>query len=214
MLRELALRTTAEEVGSQAAEYRRSQGLEQAPIPEKVMVCLSPRPGAERLLRVGARIAGRLATNWYAVRVESPDEDARHGDAEEYQRMEEYQRLARELGAQVMVLKDKNVADALIEFAQQESISHVVFGQSARSRFDILFRGSVINRFLAEVRDATVQVVPIGKAKRVVAGNSYPVHRSGVPRTSCLYQGTTLSRAVSAKKSDFSLLRRASSPRD
>src|SRR5450631_3810919 len=42
MLRELALRTTAEEVGSRAAEYRRSQGLEQAPIPEKVMVCLSP----------------------------------------------------------------------------------------------------------------------------------------------------------------------------
>ncbi len=166
LLRELALRTTAEEVGSRAAEYRRSQGLEQAPMPEKVMVCLSPRPGAERLLRVGARIAGRLATNWYAVRVESPDEDARHGDAEEYQRMEEYQRLARELGAQVVVLKDKNVADALIEFAQQEGISHVVFGQSARSRLDILFRGSVINRFLAEIRDATVQVVPISKTRR------------------------------------------------
>src|SRR5450631_4222264 len=154
MLRELALRTTAEQVGSRASEYRRTQGLEQAPIPEKVMVCLSPRPGAERLLRVGSRIAGRLATNWYAVRVESPDEDARHGDAEEYQRMEEYQRLARELGAQVVVLKDKNVADALIEFAQQESISHVVFGQSARSRFDILLHGSVINRFLSEIRDA------------------------------------------------------------
>src|ERR1700677_3249364 len=69
MLRELALRSTAQEVGSRASEYRRSQGLEQAPIPEKVMVCLSPRPGAERLLRVGARIAGRLATDWFAVRV-------------------------------------------------------------------------------------------------------------------------------------------------
>ena len=166
MLRELALRTTAAEVSSRAAEYRRSQGLEQAPMPEKVMVCLSPRAGAERLLRVGARIAGRLDTHWYAVRVESPDEDARHGNAEEYQRIEEYQRLARELGAQVIVLKDKNVADALIEFAQQESISHVVFGQSARSRVDILLRGSVINRFLAEIRDATVQVVPISKGKR------------------------------------------------
>ena len=166
MLRELALRTTAAEVSSRAAEYRRSQGLEQAPMPEKVMVCLSPRAGAERLLRVGARIAGRLDTHWYAVRVESPDEDLRHGDAEEYHRMEEYQRLARELGAQVIVLKDKNVADALIEFAQQESISHVVFGQSARSRVDILLRGSVINRFLAEIRDATVQVVPISKGKR------------------------------------------------
>ena len=41
MLRELSLRTTAEQVGSRASEYRRTQGLEQAPIPEKVMVCLS-----------------------------------------------------------------------------------------------------------------------------------------------------------------------------
>src|SRR6266702_7208400 len=56
MLRELALRTTAEQVSSRAAEYRRNQGLEQAPIPEKVMVCLSTRPGTERLLRVGARV--------------------------------------------------------------------------------------------------------------------------------------------------------------
>ena len=47
MLRELALRTTAEQVSSRASEYRRTQGLEQAPIPEKVMVCLSSRPGTE-----------------------------------------------------------------------------------------------------------------------------------------------------------------------
>src|SRR5580692_405470 len=80
MLRELALRTTAEQVGNRAAEYRRIQGLEQAPIPEKVMVCLSTRPGTERLLRVGSRVAGRLATNWYAVRIESPDEDESRAD--------------------------------------------------------------------------------------------------------------------------------------
>ena len=58
------------------------------------------------------------------------------------------------------------ISDALIAFAQQENISHVVFGQSARSRFDILLRGSVLNRFLSEVRDVTVQVVPMSKVKR------------------------------------------------
>jgi len=166
MLRELSLRTTAEQVGTAAAEYRRTQGLEQAPMPEKVMVCLSARPGVERLLRVGARIAGRLATNWYAVYVEKPDSDHRHEDPEASARLEEYQRMARELGAKVVMLKDKSVSDALIAFAQQENISHVVFGQSARSRFDILLRGSVINRFLAEMRETTVQVVPLNKAKK------------------------------------------------
>jgi two-component system, OmpR family, sensor histidine kinase KdpD len=166
MLRELALRTTAEQVGTAAAEYRRTQGLEQAPIPEKVMVCLSSRPGTERLLRVGSRIAGRLATNWYAVYVETPDEDRRHGDPESFARLEEYERMARELGARVVTLKGKSVSDALIDFAQQENISHVVFGQSARSRFDILLRGSVINRFLAEMRETTVQVVPMSHEKK------------------------------------------------
>jgi two-component system sensor histidine kinase KdpD len=165
MLRELALRTTAEQVGNRAAEYRRTQGLEQAPIPEKVMVCLSTRPGTERLLRVGARIAGRLASNWYAVHVTKPD-DKGHGDPEAYHRLEEYRRMARDLGAQVVSLVDRNVSDALIRFAQQENISHVVFGQPVRSRWDILLRGSVLNRFLSEVRDVTVQVVPMQKPQR------------------------------------------------
>src|SRR6202012_6001160 len=62
MLRELALRTTADNVSTAASEYRRTQGLEQAPIPEKVMVCISWRPGTERLIRSGARIHGRPAT--------------------------------------------------------------------------------------------------------------------------------------------------------
>jgi two-component system sensor histidine kinase KdpD len=166
MLRELALRTTAEQVGNRAAEYRRTQGLEQAPIPEKVMVCLSTRPGTERLLRVGARIAGRLASNWYAVHVTKPDDDKGHGDPEAHHRLEEYQRMARDLGAQVVSLVDRNVSDALIRFAQQENISHVVFGQPVRSRWDILLRGSVLNRFLSEVRDVTVQVVPMQKPQR------------------------------------------------
>jgi two-component system sensor histidine kinase KdpD len=165
MLRELALRTTAEQVSTRASEYRRTQGLEQAPIPEKVMVCLSTRPGTERLLRVGARIAGRLSTNWYAVYVTKPD-DKGHGDPDAYHRLEEYQKMARDLGAKVVSLTDRNVSDALIRFAQQENISHVVFGQSARSRWDILWRGSVLNRFLSEVRDVTVQVVPMQKPLR------------------------------------------------
>ena len=166
LLRELSLRVTAEQVGSRAAEYRRNQGLEQAPIPEKVMVCLSNRPGNERLIRVGARIAGRLSTNWYAVYVTKPQADAGHGDPEAYQRLQDVQRMARDLGATIITLTDRNVSDALIRFAQQESISHVVFGQSARSRWEILIRGSVLNRFLSEVRDVTVQVVPMQRPNR------------------------------------------------
>ena len=68
-LRELALRAVADEVGEKAASYRAREGLEPALIPERVMVCMSSNALAPRVIRTGARIAGRLGAKWYAVYV-------------------------------------------------------------------------------------------------------------------------------------------------
>jgi len=160
-LRELTLRQIAEDQAVRSHDYREREGLEQAAIPEKVMVCMSSRGSAKKLLRTGSRIAGRLASDWFAVYVETPREEPGRIKPDDYAALEENIRFAKELGAEVLKLKGRNVADALIDFARREGITHVVFGQSARSRWDILLRGSVINRFLSEVRGATVQVVPL-----------------------------------------------------
>jgi two-component system sensor histidine kinase KdpD len=71
--------------------------------------------------------------------------------------------LAETLGATVVRVKADHPSDGLIAFAKREGITHVVFGQTARTRWEILFKGSTLNRFLEEVRDATVQVVPLGE---------------------------------------------------
>lgn len=163
-LRELTLRQVAEDQAAKSHDYREREGLEQAAIPEKVMVCVSSRGSAKKLLRTGSRIAGRLASDWYAVYVETPPEELGRINPEDHARVMENIRFAEELGAKVVKLKGKRVADSLIDFARREGVTHVVFGQSARSRWNILLRGSVINRFLSEVRDATVQVVPLGDA--------------------------------------------------
>ncbi|HXI91762.1 MAG TPA: universal stress protein [Blastocatellia bacterium] len=160
-LRELTLRQVAEDQAAKSHDYREREGLEQAAIPEKVMVCVSSRGTAKKLLRTGSRIAGRLASDWYAVYVETPPEELGRINPEDHARLMENIRFAEELGAKVVRLKGRRVADSLIDFARREGITHVVFGQSARSRWDILLHGSVINRFLSEVRGATVQVVPL-----------------------------------------------------
>src|SRR5882724_11909929 len=160
-LRELALRQLAEDQATKAHDYREREGLSQAVIPEKVMVSMSSNKSARRLLRVGSRIAGRLASDWYAVYVETPREEPGRIRPEDHAALMENIRMAKELGAKIVKVTGRNVADALIEFARREGITHVVFGQSARSRLDILLRGSVLNRFLREVRDATVQIVPV-----------------------------------------------------
>ena len=162
-LRELALRQVATDQATKAHDYREREGLDQAVIPEKVMVAMASRGGAKKLLRVGSRIAGRLANDWYAVYVETPNEEMGRIKPEDYAVLQENIRFAEELGAKVVKLKSRRVADALIDFARQEGITHVVFGQTSRSRFDILLHGSIINRFLHEVRDATVQVVPLNQ---------------------------------------------------
>ena len=160
-LRELALRQVATDQAAKAHDYREREGLEQALIPEKVMVAMASRGSAKRILRSGARIAGRLATDWFAVYVETPKEEPGRVDPHDYAVLHENIRFAKELGATVVKLKGRRVADTLIEFARKESITHVVFGQSARSRWDVLIHGSVINRFLRDVRDASVHVVPL-----------------------------------------------------
>jgi two-component system sensor histidine kinase KdpD len=159
-LRELALRQTASEQATKAHDYREREGLEQAVIPEKVMVCMASRGSAKKLLRTGSRIAGRLSSDWFAVYVETPREEPGRIKPEDCAALRENIRFAEGLGARVVRLKARRVADALVDFARREGVTHVVFGQSSRSRVDILLRGSVINRFLDEVRDATVQVVP------------------------------------------------------
>jgi two-component system sensor histidine kinase KdpD len=160
-LRELALRAVADEVGEKAASYRQREGLEPGLIPERVMVCMSSSVSAPRVIRTGARIAGRLGARWYAVYVETPaelPERIKHADREQLQRNIA---LAESLGATAVRVKADRPADGLVAFAQREGITHVIFGQSSRTRLEILMKGSTLNRFLEEVKDAAVQVVPL-----------------------------------------------------
>jgi two-component system sensor histidine kinase KdpD len=160
-LRELALRQLASDQAGKAQAYRDREGLERPVIPEKVMVAMASRGSARTLLRVGSRMAGKLATDWYAVYVETPKEEPGRIKPADHVALADNIRFATQLGAKVVKLKGSRVADALVDFAKREGITHVIFGQSARSRWDLLLHGSIVDRFLRDVRDANVQIVPV-----------------------------------------------------
>lgn len=108
-------------------------------------------------------VAGRLGARWYAVYVETPREAPGQIKNEDRDALQRNIALAEELGATVVRVRADRPADGLIAFAKREGITHVVFGQSARSRWEILMKGSTLNRFLEEVRGAAIQVVPLGE---------------------------------------------------
>ncbi len=165
-LRELALRYVAQQQSVKDTEYREREGLDHAVIPEKIMVCMASRGSAKKILRTGSRIAGRFATDvWFAVYVETANEEPGRITPQAYANLQANIKFAETLGAKIVKLRSNNVADALLDYAREEGITHVIFGQSARTRWDIFWRGSVINRFLREVTDAAVHVIPIEKAR-------------------------------------------------
>jgi two-component system sensor histidine kinase KdpD len=160
-LRELALRAVADDVGSKAASWRQREGLDPACIPDRVMVCASASTAAPRVIRAGARAAARLGATWYAVYVETPREAPGAIAAATRETLARNLALAESLGATIVRVKADRAPDGLVAFAKREGITHVVFGQTARSRWEILLKGSTLNRFLEDVRGAVVQVVPL-----------------------------------------------------
>ena len=115
---------------------------------------------APRVIRTGAELAGRLGARWYAVYVETPQERPGRIGPRDSAALRGSITLAESLGATTVRVKADLPAEGLIAFAQREGITHVVFGQSARSRWELLWRGSTIDRFLSAVGDAAIHVVP------------------------------------------------------
>lgn len=127
------------------------------------MVCMSSAADAPRVIRAGAALASRLGARWYAVYVETPREAADQIRFYDRDALRRNTALAEELGATIVRVRASTPAGGLTAFAEREGITHAVFGQTARARWETLLRGSTLKRFLAEVRDASVQVVPPGE---------------------------------------------------
>jgi len=157
LLRELSLHETARDVETRYTGRRRN-GVRSGE-PERVMVPISSKPDARRLIRRGSRVAGRMNTEWYVVYVETPRESPQRISATAQRQISENLQFARELGADIVKLKSRDVVAELVRFAREHNVTYVVMGHSRRGRWEELWRGNVINRFVQEVGDIDVQIV-------------------------------------------------------
>jgi len=102
----------------------------------QVMVAVSSRgPDPGRLLRKTARLATQLNAQWYAVYVRTPKESATNIDAAVQRRVADTLQMAQTMGGLVISLKHENVAAALVSFAREYGITHVVLGRPGRRRW-------------------------------------------------------------------------------
>jgi two-component system sensor histidine kinase KdpD len=162
-LRELALREVAESLGRAAlANGREETGEETTPRQgsERVMVCISSRsPRAATLLRRGSRLAGRLNTDWYVVYVEAPDEAPDRIDSATQRILHANIQKARELGAEVVQLRGKDIVATLLDFARSHAVAHILIGRTHSSFFRHLMRGDFVRRMVRETDDFDLHII-------------------------------------------------------
>jgi len=156
-LRELALRKTAEEVDTDLVEVMGAGHREQARAAhEQIAVLIAPRPRAARLVRRGYRLADRMHADLVIIHVRVPA--ATLGQREQGLLDEAYQ-LTRELGGRVVELQGDSVADEVVRYVRESGVTFIVMGQSARSRFEEITRGSIITRIMRDTKNVDIVVV-------------------------------------------------------
>jgi two-component system sensor histidine kinase KdpD len=167
-LRELALREVASNVDrlreSISREGFSSADLRKTPrsvrTVDRILVALPSRLTlTEELLRKASRIAGRLNLDWYCVYVQTPDEKADRIDSTVQRKLVDNIQKAQSMGAEVVKLEGSDVAATLCQFAVEHGVSLIVAGQSRRSWWQHVTRGSVVDKLVNNTLDLDVLVV-------------------------------------------------------
>jgi len=155
-LRELALRQVAEQVDRSLESYMEAEEIRKNwAVRERMAVCISSNPSGQYLIARGARMARRMDAELYVVHV-----DREFGVKEAKQdALNANLRFAESLGAQVVRLKGRSVADSVAEFVRSKHITQVIFGRAAIHDWRKYLYLSAVHRFLRESPAVDVHIV-------------------------------------------------------
>jgi len=153
-LRELALREVADNIEEGAVTE--SPADRYCTIHERVLVCISTYPNTMQLLRRGARIATQLHARLYALFVIHPE---RFLTKEESVHIETCENLCRQFGGEFLRVTSIDVAQTIADTAKKYHITQVVLGQSQKSRWELFWRGSLVQKLVSYLKDVDLHVI-------------------------------------------------------
>jgi two-component system, OmpR family, sensor histidine kinase KdpD len=155
-LRELALRRVAEGVDAKLESYMDMHAIA-GPwhATERVMVCVDHRPIAKTLIRHAWQIVRGLKAEFLVVSVQTPEAQT----TEKRAALREALDLAEDLGATVVTIEGREIAETLALFARDRHVTQMVIGHPQKGRWEEMLRGSTVNRILRLCRTVDILVV-------------------------------------------------------
>jgi two-component system sensor histidine kinase KdpD len=161
-LRDLSLRFVAGQVDEELEGALTRQGLELAPVTERVMAVVDESAGCRRALRRASSLASTLHATWIAVAVETP---AVQQSRDRRQNMQANVDYAVDLGAEVVRGEATELARGLAEVIAEHRVSHLVLIREPRHGLG-LGRPSFADRLLDAVPGLEIHLLGEGPKPR------------------------------------------------
>ncbi len=158
-LREMSLRRAAERVDDQMRAYMQTRAIPGPwPAGERLLVCISPSPLAEKLIRTTRRLADELNAEWFAVYVEVASKPENNPANRE--RIGQHPSTGRGTGcANPAPWRDVSIHEAVLEFARKNNITKIVIGKPLKPRWQEWFTGSIVDQLMYASGDIDVYVI-------------------------------------------------------
>jgi len=161
-LRELSFRRAAEQVDDQMRAYMLTRAI---PGPwaarERLLVCISPSPLAEKLVRTTRRLADELNAEWYAIYIELASRPENNPTIHE--RISKTLQLAEELGAHTRTFTGRSIPETVLEYARKQNITKIVVGKPIRPHWRELLAGSILDQLIYASGDIDIYVISAEK---------------------------------------------------
>ncbi|MBL3821093.1 MULTISPECIES: KdpD-like non-kinase potassium sensor [unclassified Bacillus cereus group] len=154
-LRELSLREVADDMDEKISQTV----IEPIGVKEKILVCVQYSSTAEKLIRRGWRMADRLYAELYVLNVERENIDSL--SASKKQTIEEWKALTNQFDARFVLeeSKGRKPADVIIEVAKRLQVTQILLGQSARTRWEEIRKGSIVNEIMRQTKHIDIHIV-------------------------------------------------------
>jgi two-component system sensor histidine kinase KdpD len=156
-LRELALK----EVASQVERKIETELPRGAHLPnERFLACIgSNHETARKVIRKTARLASYYRSRWWLLYVQTPKEDGdKIGLAAQRHLINNF-KLATELGAEVVRVKQNNIAKGIMEVAETHVITTICIGKPHLSLYNVIMSTAVFAQLLNKLAASDIDVV-------------------------------------------------------
>ena len=156
-LRELALKEVASQVERKIeTEIPRNAQLK----PERFMACISSNHDiAKKVIRKTARMASYYNSKWYLLYVQTPSESGDNIGLAEQRHLINNFKMAAEMGAEIIRLKNKNIARGIFEAAEQKGITTICIGKPHLTLWNVIMSTAVFNQLLTKLSASEIDIL-------------------------------------------------------